>query len=527
MTSSSAAGSCTELHGSISEDTYLYVADGPFMMTSQVFVQEGATLYVEAGTTIYAVTAAQAVTLGYADAAPALVVLPGGAISATGTATAPITFTSNDVSPGQERGLWGGLIIMGDASVYGGTDEVEGITGYYYGGTDDDDNSGTLSYVRVWHGGAVIGADNEINGITFAGVGSATSVDHIEVAYNLDDGIEFFGGTVNVKYASVLFVGDDAIDTDMGFQGMIQFAYIMIGSGGHHGAEMDSKIDKTPRSFPQVYNALWVGHLSGSAASVSSDDQQAGILRLREGTGGSFGNNILTNVGTYAIYQNDCGSEIRTQELTDDLAFPDYLYFSTNNIVDGPGSVAELASGCEGISTALRIDPVLTVMPGTFDHTDEVDPSTIKTISGDLTAAYSNLDDWPVDPFWTTVNYKGPFGDPLEDGDMWLDGWSWLSDNDVLLIQTVEDTQGTTEVIEEYAWYVWVSIGVGALIGCAVSGKMMQSVGLTSGFKAGYQKAKDEDLTNIMTPAMEVQMSPRTQQMKITGGVAAPAITEP
>ena len=111
MTSSSAAGSCTELHGSISEDTYLYVADGPFMMTSQVFVQEGATLYVEAGTTIYAVTAAQAVTLGYADAAPALVVLPGGAISATGTATAPITFTSNDVSPGQERGLWGGLII--------------------------------------------------------------------------------------------------------------------------------------------------------------------------------------------------------------------------------------------------------------------------------------------------------------------------------------------------------------------------------------------------------------------------------
>ena len=157
-------------------------------------------------------------------------------------------------------------------------------------------------------------------------------------------------------------------------------------------------------------------------------------------------------------------------------------------------------------------------MPGTFDHTDEVDPSTIKTISGDLTAAYSNLDDWPVDPFWTTVNYKGPFGDPLEDGDMWLDGWSWLSDNDVLLIQTVEDTPGTTEVIEEYAWYVWVSIGVGALIGCAVSGKMMQSVGLTSGFKAGYQKAKDEDLTNIMTPAMEVQMSPRTQQMKITGG---------
>ena len=147
--SSTTAGSCAELSGDISSDTYLYADNGPFMMTSQVFVQSGATLYIEAGTTIYALTATQAFALGNDDAAPALVVLPGGAISATGTATAPITFTSNDVSPGQERGLWGGLIIMGDASVYGGTDEVEGITGYYYGGSDDDDNSGTLSYVRV------------------------------------------------------------------------------------------------------------------------------------------------------------------------------------------------------------------------------------------------------------------------------------------------------------------------------------------------------------------------------------------
>ena len=87
----------------------------------------------------------------------------------------------------------------------------------------------------MWYGGAAIAANNEINGITFGGVGSGTTVENIEVAFNLDDGVEFFGGTVNVKRVSVLFAGDDGIDTDEGFKGMIQFAYVMIGSGGHHG----------------------------------------------------------------------------------------------------------------------------------------------------------------------------------------------------------------------------------------------------------------------------------------------------
>merc|ERR1719487_3080507 len=131
------------------------------------------------------------------------------------------------------RGKWGGLILLGDAPTNAASPkEVEGITGKTYGGTDPADNSGTLQYVRVWHGGAVVGADNEINGITFGGVGSGTVVNHCEVAFNADDGFEFFGGTVNVKYLSVLFVGDDAFDTDKGFQGMGQFLFIMEGSEG-------------------------------------------------------------------------------------------------------------------------------------------------------------------------------------------------------------------------------------------------------------------------------------------------------
>eukprot|EP00975_Prorocentrum_lima_P002472 543729-Prorocentrum_lima.AAC.1 len=192
---------------------------------------------------------------------------------ALGTASAPITFTSavsEDNLPG--RGLWGGLIILGRAPINsGGTDTIEGLSaGGIYGGNDPDDSSGVLQYVRVWHGGSVIGQDNEINGITFGGVGRGTTVDHIEVAFNLDDGVEFFGGTVNVKYVSVLFCGDDAIDTDEGYAGTIQFAYVVLSQDSNHGAEMDAKNEGANvdgRSAPTLYNALFVGHINNDVGS--------------------------------------------------------------------------------------------------------------------------------------------------------------------------------------------------------------------------------------------------------------------
>jgi hypothetical protein len=150
-----------------------------------------------------------------------------------------------------------------------------------------------LQYVRVWHGGAVVGANNEINGITFGGVGSGTVVDHCEVAFNADDGFEFFGGTVNVKYLSVLFAGDDAFDTDDGYVGKGQFLFAMLGAVGNHGAEMDSRYGSTPRSHPAFYGMTLVG-----AGALSTRPGNA-MMRLREGTGGKFGNLILANVATH------------------------------------------------------------------------------------------------------------------------------------------------------------------------------------------------------------------------------------
>ena len=184
-----------------------------YILTCQTFVKSGATLTIPSGTTIYATPTSHETAVFNGETfntAPALVVERGAKIYAEGTAARPITFTAlnpETVSSGsvttdtgssdqttalETRGKWGGLVILGSAPTSDATDkEIEGIPGHFYGGADPADNSGTLSYVRVWHGGAYVSPDNEINGITFGGVGSSTTVEYCEVAFNADDGFEF------------------------------------------------------------------------------------------------------------------------------------------------------------------------------------------------------------------------------------------------------------------------------------------------------------------------------------------------
>ena len=407
-----------DLCGPIITDTS--VPAGEHTMSCQTFVKAGATLTIAPGATIKASTTA--------SPAAALVVEQGGMINAAGTRNAPITFTA-DAPPAQlpARGLWGGVIINGYAptSHAGGVGEVEGLVGIPYGGTDPSDNSGVLQYVRIWYGGAVIGQDNEINGLTLAGVGDGTTVDHIEVAFNLDDGIELFGGTVNLKYIVVLFAGDDGIDTDHGYQGKIQFAFVMVGSGaGHHGAEMDSKtndnIDSQPRSHPQLYNALFIGS-NEAPQSASSDDQLPSIMRLREGTGGQFGNIIMTNVGNGpGVLINECGMESLVQDMSLATRYPDFLYFSQNNIINTP-YVKEFISDeeCMGVENGLNIDPELTNIPD--DAAEEIVAFDPRPVAGGN--AFKQVDAVPNDSFFTPVNFKGAF----DTDDLWISGWSWLS----------------------------------------------------------------------------------------------------
>ena len=423
------------LNGNVATDTTL-TASTIYVLGAQVIVDTGITLTIEKGTTILAMPP------GAGEPAAALVVNKGATIMAAGTAAQPITMTSilaEEAMHSSEtvqtdsasatglvelgrRGKWGGLIILGSAPTSASSPkEIEGIAGYTYGGSDPTDTSGTLQYVRVWHGGAVIGEDNEINGITFGGVGSGTVVDHCEVAYNADDGFEFFGGTVNVKFLSVLFVGDDAFDSDEGYQGKGQFLVAMIGAQGNHGTEMDSKTNGDINSSPKSHPAFWSMTIIGGGAASTRGTSNA-LMRLREGTGGSFGNLILANADSMhvGVEFRDCGTEEHTQimpEASASLNAPGYLYYSPNNIIHKPSTAFtwQESSGCVAAGFAyVDADPGFS---GTFleNASGLVDPRPSCT-----SYAYSDIDT-PSDSFYETVGFKGAFGNTN-----WLAGWSYL-----------------------------------------------------------------------------------------------------
>jgi len=217
-----------------------------------------------------------------------------------------------------------------------------------------------MRYVRIWHGGADVGVStslqgsgNEINGLTLAGVRSGTTLEYIEVAFNLDDGFELFGGAVNGRYLSSIYNKDDAFDTDQGYQGKLQFIFALLDEDGNHAAEMDGVLDATgaivqPRSYPQVYGATF-------AKANHSSRQSDGLMRLREGTGGEFGNIVLLGRAGSGVQNQDCAGESRSS--TSVGASPDSLFFSQNNIINTKtqdGSVVPFDLNCTS-STSLRL----------------------------------------------------------------------------------------------------------------------------------------------------------------------------
>lgn len=228
------------------ESSKVYVLGGRITVTS------GATLTIQPGTIIKG-------QAGTGANATALLVARGGKLIADGRANAPIIFTSvadeilpADVAAGKFgspnlesdiNGLWGGLIVLGRAPISASNSsgdrsevQIEGIPtsdpNGLYGGTEPADNSGIIRYVSIRHGGANIGSGNEINGLTLGGVGSGTVVSHVEVVANQDDGIEWFGGTVNTSNVVVWNVGDDGIDTDQSWSGTLD-NFVVVAPAGH------------------------------------------------------------------------------------------------------------------------------------------------------------------------------------------------------------------------------------------------------------------------------------------------------
>ncbi|PRY51430.1 hypothetical protein B0I27_10715 [Arcticibacter pallidicorallinus] len=280
------------LSGDIKTNTTL-TADKAWTLSGLVRIMDGATLTIEPGTTIKGDKATKA----------ALIVERGGKINAAGTASKPIVFTSNQLAGQREIGDWAGVIICGKApvNVAGGTSQYEsGILGAdvaNYGGTDANDNSGILKYVRIEYAGIAYGTDREINSLTLAGVGSGTVLENIQVSFGGDDGFEFFGGTVNAKNLIAYRCTDDDFDFEFGYSGRIQYAISIkdplvfdnSSSGASNGIECDngSTVDVTPVNRPVLSNFTFIGPGEGANAKHNS-----GVI-FRKGTAFVLRNSII------------------------------------------------------------------------------------------------------------------------------------------------------------------------------------------------------------------------------------------
>jgi hypothetical protein len=251
--------------GNITSDTKWY-ANARYFLSGFVYVNNNATLTIEAGTIIKGVSGTKGT----------LIVERGSKLFAIGTSTNPIVFTSDKPKGQRANGDWGGVVLCGKATTNKhdsgtGVGIAEGGIGSLYGGTDDADNSGTMQYVRIEFPGIPLTttANSEINGLTFYSVGSATTIDHIQVSFSGDDSFEWFGGAVNCKYLVCMRGLDDEYDTDNGFKGKLQF---LLGirdpnisdQSGSNGFESDNDADGstlTPTTHPIFSNVTLLGPL--------------------------------------------------------------------------------------------------------------------------------------------------------------------------------------------------------------------------------------------------------------------------
>lgn len=318
------------VQGNITEDM-TWRADKKYFMLGFVYVKEGVTLTIEPGTIIK----------GDKESKGTLIIERGAKLVAIGTVTQPIVFTSNFPAGQRTYGDWGGVIICGRApiNVPGGEGIVEGGTEALFGGNDPEDNSGIVQYIRIEFAGIPFLPNQEINGLTMAGVGRGTQIDHVQVSYCGDDSFEWFGGTVNCKYLVVHRGWDDNYDTDNGFAGSVQFA---VG-----------------------FNDPNVGDASGSNGFESDNDPGGTDIQ-------PYTNCVFTNVSIFGPkatlqtsidFQYESGAHLRSntrKRIFNSVlsGYPEGIYikgnFTQNNAMDGSLMIKNtIVAGCD---QALKVD---------------------------------------------------------------------------------------------------------------------------------------------------------------------------
>lgn len=343
-TTLSAQGNTVVVQGNITAST-TWTANNTYVLNGAVFVKPPAVLTIQPGTTIKGLDRSF------------LVIERGAKIMADGTPAAPIVFTSAQEPSSRSPRDWGGLWVNGRAPINtpGGEELGEtGITGTYGGGMNPDphDNSGVMRYLRIEFAGFPVAPDAEINNFTLAGVGDGTTVDHIHLNRGADDAIEFFGGTVNVKYILATGPGDDGFDWQTGYVGKAQFVVYQADSSvdpaSDRGIEADNSDQNnlfTPVSNPTLYNFTLIGDKSPGGGGIG--------IELRRGTAGTLRNMIVTNFKQAGVDIN--GGVSQSLAASGALSLANMLFFNNApNYLAGP-----TASMLGTVSSLVQVDPKL------------------------------------------------------------------------------------------------------------------------------------------------------------------------
>lgn len=369
------------------EDTYVLDSDitenvtletgKTYTLNGGVHVKSGATLTIQPGVTI---VAQHDETVDY------ILIEQGAKIDAQGTAAQPIVMTSEK----KEAGAWGGLHICGYAHTNNGSGKSE-IGNAPYGGNNDADNSGTLKYIRLEYTGYAFDEEHEANGVSFYGVGNGTTVEHLQAYQGSDDGFEFFGGSVNVKYMVVTSCSDDSFDWTEGWNGKAQFLVAYQEGESSLGYACDCLMEcdnngtnnaATPVAHPTIANATLIGN-GGDAQGV----------RLRAGTQVELYNTIITGKGKPLT--------VETNE-------------TENALKDGTSKLEYVAISGE-LSSKQGIYTLLDFAQATGNLTNQEFSWT-----GKYVGTLDGGKDLSADSFFTKTDYKGA----VKSGDDWTSGWT-------------------------------------------------------------------------------------------------------
>jgi hypothetical protein len=422
-----------------------WTANNTYILMEKVFVETGATLTIEPGTVIKGMP-------GQELNASALVICRGAKIYAEGTADNPIIFTSradNLATTGEldatARGLWGGVLILGSARINttAGEGRIEGIASTddrgLYGGTDDDDNSGVLRFVSIRHGGTTVSPDNEINGLSMAAVGRGTVIDHVEVYNNLDDGFEWWGGTVNCTHLVSAYVGDDGFDYDEGWRGRGQFWFGLHRNDGSAGrgdamGEHDGGTDPTdgtPYAIPVISNVTYVGAHPGIETGTR-------LLHLRDNAGGKYLNSIFTYCSEgIQIDQTSAAQDSYERFLQGDMVFANNLFWDivTNDSWTANGAQRSIARGDRRFADSLIAWRNVIASPGFASggfgpnsHSPAFKANAVpwdpRPTTSEALSDFADVTAYDPSGALRRVNYKGAFN-PCSTA-LWVEGWTAL-----------------------------------------------------------------------------------------------------